>query len=226
MVPKGGFEPPRVAPYAPQAHVSANSTTSALGVATSGDRGPAGPEGTLIIAKPVATASSLVVVPRLLAAVPAPDLLRETRRLAGLRRRIRNRKHCDILFREQVAPGSSSDLDFSIDGCDRQGRVGRRQQHPVVQRLEDRHHLALQCHEVVHERVLVQVAPQRNASPVIMAVQSLALSFAVRDEVTGREDKVVFAYRDPIIVHRAQPCLSFRWKRPGKPRRLLSYAAG
>ena len=33
MVPKGGFEPPRVAPHAPQACVSASSTTSALRVA-------------------------------------------------------------------------------------------------------------------------------------------------------------------------------------------------
>ena len=31
-MPKGGFEPPRVAPYAPQAHVSASSTTSATRV--------------------------------------------------------------------------------------------------------------------------------------------------------------------------------------------------
>ncbi len=30
MVPKGGLEPPRVAPYAPQTYVSTSSTTSAL----------------------------------------------------------------------------------------------------------------------------------------------------------------------------------------------------
>src|SRR5215213_2425407 len=30
MVPKGGLEPPRVSPYAPQTYVSTNSTTSAL----------------------------------------------------------------------------------------------------------------------------------------------------------------------------------------------------
>ncbi len=29
LVPKGGLEPPRVAPYAPQTYVSTNSTTSA-----------------------------------------------------------------------------------------------------------------------------------------------------------------------------------------------------
>jgi hypothetical protein len=29
VVPKGGLEPPRVAPYAPQTYVSTNSTTSA-----------------------------------------------------------------------------------------------------------------------------------------------------------------------------------------------------
>ena len=29
-MPKGGFEPPQVAPYAPQAHVSTSSTTSAF----------------------------------------------------------------------------------------------------------------------------------------------------------------------------------------------------
>ena len=31
MMPKGGLEPPRVAPYAPQTYVSTNSTTSAKG---------------------------------------------------------------------------------------------------------------------------------------------------------------------------------------------------
>lgn len=30
-MPKGGLEPPRVAPYAPQTYVSTNSTTSARG---------------------------------------------------------------------------------------------------------------------------------------------------------------------------------------------------
>ena len=30
MVPKGGLEPPRVAPYAPQTYVSTSSTTSAF----------------------------------------------------------------------------------------------------------------------------------------------------------------------------------------------------
>jgi hypothetical protein len=30
MVPKGGLEPPRVAPYAPQTYVSTSSTTSAV----------------------------------------------------------------------------------------------------------------------------------------------------------------------------------------------------
>ena len=34
MVPKGGLEPPRIAPYAPQAYVSTNSTTSATWVGT------------------------------------------------------------------------------------------------------------------------------------------------------------------------------------------------
>src|SRR3990172_11433391 len=34
LVPKGGLEPPRIAPYAPQAYVSTNSTTSATWVGT------------------------------------------------------------------------------------------------------------------------------------------------------------------------------------------------
>lgn len=32
VVPKGGLEPPQVSPYAPQAHVSTNSTTSAMNI--------------------------------------------------------------------------------------------------------------------------------------------------------------------------------------------------
>src|SRR3990172_11063333 len=46
LVPKGGLEPPRIAPYAPQAYVSTNSTTSATWVGT---LDPGGSKGSVII---------------------------------------------------------------------------------------------------------------------------------------------------------------------------------
>ncbi len=52
-MPKGGLEPPRVAPYAPQTYVSTNSTTSALIITSA--------KANFIISSPVMPPDSLRV---------------------------------------------------------------------------------------------------------------------------------------------------------------------
>ena len=79
------------------------------------------------------------------------------------------------------------DADLPVIRVHAQRPVLRLHQHLVVQVGHQRGHAALERHEVVDEPVLVELAADPDADPVVVAVQPLATSPAVGDEVAGGE---------------------------------------
>ncbi len=67
----------------------------------------------------------------------------------------------------------------------------------MVEPVDDRLGHVLQCDEVDHIVILIQVAFGLDGCTVIVAVESLALIALVRDEMPRAEDQVVL--RDPDL---------------------------
>ena len=74
-----------------------------------------------------------------------------------------------------------------------------RQQHPVIQLVEDRPQRPPQGDEIDDVAVLVQRPVYLGGHAVVVAVEPLADVALKRDEVPGAEDQVVAGDADPVV---------------------------